>query len=71
MLKVHVHVHETRFTGQNICSSHSSTKADPGNVWMHALASALRLHGCAFAMCVYVTGMYMYMNFTAQNVDAR
>ena len=75
LIKVHVHVHETRFTAQNICLSHSSTK-DPGNVSMHALASALRLHGCALAMCVYFTEnrgirfMYMYMNFTAQNIDA-
>ena len=53
MLKVHVHVHETRFTAQNICLSHSTK--DPGNVSMHALASALRLHGCALAMCVYFT----------------
>ena len=62
--KVHVHVHETRFTAQNIYLSHSSTN-DPGNVSMHALAFALRLHGCALAMCVY-----LYMNFTAQNIDA-
>ena len=41
-------------TAQNICLSYSSTK-DPGNVSMHALASALRLHGCALAMCVYFT----------------
>ena len=54
MLKVHVHVHETRFTAQNICLSHSSTK-DPGKVSMHAQASALWLHGCAFAMGVYFT----------------
>ena len=52
----HGHVHETRFTAQNICLSHGSTK-DPGmrKVSMHALASALRLHGCALAMCVYFT----------------
>ena len=50
----HVHVHETRFTAQNIYLSHSSTN-DPGKVSMHALASALRLHGCALAMCVYFT----------------
>ena len=57
MLKVHVHVHETEFTAQNImniCLSHSSTK-DPVKVSMHALACALRLHGCALAMCVYFT----------------
>ena len=26
--------------------------SDPGKVLMHALASALQLHGCALAMCV-------------------
>ena len=77
---VHVHVHETEFTAQNICLSHSSTKVrtDPVIVSMHALACALRLHGCALAMCVYFTEntayrlrfMYMYMNFTAQNIHA-
>ena len=57
MLKVHVHLHETEFTAQNICLSHSSTKVrkDPVKVSMHALACALRLHGCALAMCVYFT----------------
>ena len=43
-------VHETRFTAQNICLSHTK---DLGKV--SALASALRLHGCALAMCVYFT----------------
>ena len=50
----HAHVHETRLTAQNVCLSHSSTK-DLAKVSMHALASALRLHGCALAMCVYFT----------------
>ena len=52
---LHVHVHETRFTTQNICLSHSSCTKDPGKVSMHTLASALRLHGCALAMGVYFT----------------
>ena len=56
MLKVHVHLHETEFTAQNICLSHSSkVRKDPVKVSMHALACALRLHGCALAMCVYFT----------------
>ena len=55
-LKVHVHVHEIRFTAQKICLLHSSTK-DPVKVSMDAQASssALRLHGCALAMGVYFT----------------
>ena len=77
MLKVHVHVHETEFRAQNICLSHSSTK-DPGNVSRHALASALRLSTRLRALpCVFTVlknwilrFMYMYMNFTALNIDA-
>ena len=50
---------QTEFTAQNICLSHSSTKVrkDPVKVSMYAyaLACALRLHGCALAMCVYFT----------------
>ena len=39
--------------GGAICLSHSSTKVrkDRVKVSMHALACALRLHGCALAMC--------------------
>ena len=36
-------------------AAHSSTKDPSQGISMHALAYALRLHGCALAMCVYFT----------------
>ena len=52
-------LHETEFTAQNICLSHSGTKVrkEPVKVSMHALACALRLHGCSAARlpCVFTS----------------
>ena len=66
MLKVHVHLHETEFTAQNICLSHSNTKVrkDPVKVSMHALAcdcTAARLP-CVFTSLKIQASIHVHVH---------
>ena len=58
---------------QRISACHA---AMPRTLARYALASALRLYGCALAIVCFTllkiqaSSHFMYMNFTTQNIDA-